>query len=117
MLLRLLALLSIAALATAQNLVVIGASYLNIRTVAANDTATTSDYTILGNATSAAFTETLPAGPMKGEILRVKKIDSSSNAVTISGNGFNIDGASTQAISTQYTAITMQFDGSQWWVL
>lgn len=114
---RFLALFGIAGLLSAQNLVVIGASFQNIRTVTANDTATTSDYTILANASSAALTETLPPSPIKGEILHVKKVDGSSNSVTLSGNGFTIDGASTQVITAQYAAIAMQFDGAAWDIL
>jgi hypothetical protein len=87
-----------------------------IRTVTANDTATNADYTILCDATSGVITETLPASPITGAIMNIKKIDSSSNAVTVSGNGKNVEGASTAVLTIQGMSITIQYN-TAWWVI
>ena len=73
---------------------------------------------LLCDATGAAFTVTLPAAAtVSGASISVKKTDSSGNAVTIDGNGAEtIDGATTLALSTQYEAVTLWSDGSNWWV-
>lgn len=74
---------------------------------------------ILGDATSAAFTLTLPAASSAGDgfALIVKKTDSSANAVTLDGNSSEtIDGATTYALSSQYDAVLIVCDGSNWHV-
>lgn len=80
-------------------------------------TMTASDYTILADATAGAFTVTLPASPARGMLVNVKKIDATANTVTISGNGKNIDGTATRAISSQFTNSALQYDGAAWWML
>lgn len=87
------------------------------RSVSTATTATTSDYTIRADATAAAFSVTLPASPVLGQVINVKKIDASANAVTVDGNGKNIDGTATKSIGTQYTTITVQYNGATWDVL
>ena len=77
-------------------------------------TALSTDYTIRADGTAAGFTITLPASPTTGQIFNVKKIDSTANVITISGNGNNIDGTATKTISTQYTSLVFQFNGSTW---
>jgi len=76
--------------------------------------------TILCDATSAAFSITLPAAATAGNgfIITVKKTDSSANAVTIDGNGSEtIDGALTQVLSGQYDNITLISNGTAWFML
>ena len=54
---------------------------------------------------------------VKKKKFRLKKIDSSANAITITPNGSQkIDGASSWTLSTQYEAITLVSDGSNWHV-
>jgi hypothetical protein len=79
-------------------------------------TATSGDYTILCNATSGAFTVTLPlAKPNTYKVYIIKKTDVSANAVTIDGNGAEtIDGATTQSLSSQYATKTLHCDGTEW---
>ena len=74
---------------------------------------------VLANANGGAITITLPAvsTPFIGARIEVKKIDSSTNAVTIAtADSATIDGASTITLSTQYEAYTMVSDGSNWFV-
>lgn len=75
--------------------------------------------TILCDASSAAFTVTLPAAATAGGgfEVSVKKTDSSVNAVTIDGNASEtIDGATTLVVSQQYDSYTLVCDGSNWHV-
>lgn len=79
-------------------------------------TATGDETVIACDATSAAFTVTLPAAASyTGKRYVIKKTDSSTNAVTIDGNSSEtIDGATTTTINTQYEAIEIVCDGSNW---
>jgi hypothetical protein len=74
---------------------------------------------ILANATGGAFTVTLPAAAGANKYkYRIKKVDSSINAVTVAGNGAEtIDGSNTQIISSQYDAIHVYCDGTEWWII
>lgn len=72
------------------------------------------------DATSAAFTITLLAAATAGDGFEVfiKKIDSSSNAITIDGDGSEtIDGQTTRNLADQYDALRIMSDGSNWQVL
>jgi 6-phosphogluconolactonase len=89
-----------------------GGLHLEIKTVAAAYPATDGDYTLRCDATAAPFSVTLQAVPLHGDIKNIKKIDGSVNAVTIDGNGNNIDGAATQIIYGQYISYTIQYDSS-----
>jgi hypothetical protein len=82
-------------------------------------TATATDYTILANATSAAFSVTLPtAVGANGKLYIVKKVDSSANAVTVATTSAQtIDGASTYVMGYQYQSVTVQSDGANWFIV
>ncbi|HDR9078199.1 TPA: hypothetical protein QDA98_000749 [Burkholderia vietnamiensis] len=80
-------------------------------------TATASDYTIRADGTAAAFTVLLEASPVTGQIHVVKKIDSSANAITVSGNGKNIDGAPSVSLTAQYQSTRVQYNGTTWDVI
>ena len=69
------------------------------------------DHTIRADATTAAFTVTLPASPVTGQIVCVKKVDNSVNAVTIGGT---VDGAVNPTLVQQYSFKTMQYNGTSW---
>lgn len=75
--------------------------------------------TVLGDATSAAFAVTLPlAADVPGWTFRVKKMDASANAVTVTASGTDlIDGAGTFPLTVQYQSVTVQSDGAAWWVV
>lgn len=82
-------------------------------------TVLTTDVVLLGDATTAAFTFTLPTAVGKtGRVWYFKKIDSSANAVTVDGNGAEtIDGAATYALNAQHDAILIISDGTNWRIL
>ncbi len=90
--------------------------HINVVTKTGDYTITTTDDVILADASSGAFTVTLPtAAGIKGRVYDTKKTDSSGNTVTLDGNGSEtIDGATTQVIKAQYTTITVFSDGSNW---
>jgi len=90
----------------------------SIRKITASASVTASDFTVLCDATSGSITVTLPT-PVAGQILNVKKIDSSANAVTVSPASGTIDGAATQTLSTRYQYLQFQFDPSSglWWII
>ena len=87
--------------------------------VVENYTATAGDYTILCDATGAAFAVTLPSAiPNKHKIYVIKKIDVSVNAITVTAFGDEeIEGSATQALSSQFSTITIHSDGSDWHIL
>lgn len=82
-------------------------------------TALDTDTVIICDATSAAFTITLPAASGRiGKVYYVKKIDVSANAVTIDGNASEtIDDTTTKVLSSQYDSVLIVGDGSEWWIL
>lgn len=73
--------------------------------------------TVRADATAGAFSVTLPAAPGALQLVNIKKIDATANVVTVDGGAISIDGALTKAISTQYTNVQIQFNGSTWDVL
>jgi hypothetical protein len=89
------------------------------RTITATGEATVADNLILVDASAAAVTVNLPvAAESGGALIKVKKVDASANAVTLDANGSEtIDGATTQVISAQYDALSVECDGTGWWIV
>jgi hypothetical protein len=95
-----------------------GSISLSIITKTANYTATSSDYTILCNKSSAMNLNLPTAVGITGRIYVIKKISGASADVTINPNGSQtIDGAGTYVITIQYDRITVQSDGANWFIL
>lgn len=71
---------------------------------------------LLCDATNGAFSvDLLDAQNPDIVMIKAKKTDSSTNAITFSGiNAQTIDGAASVAISTQYDTVTFVRDGSNW---
>lgn len=93
-----------------------------VKSVTGAYSASTLDSTILCDATAGAFTVTLPpAGGLptnKGLVLRIKKIDSSVNAVTVDGSGAEtIEGSASVSLSAQWDGVLLQSTGSAWIIL
>jgi len=93
---------------------VVGSSFLTIRTITADPTFTDADYHFKVDATSGVVTVTLPTTNITNRIFVFTKSDGMSNNVTIDGNGNNINGAATQILVSQYESITIHFDGTDW---
>ncbi len=84
---------------------------------AASDTLVNSDHTNLCDCTSNAITVNLPAASA-GQQFVIKKVDSSANTVTITGNGSEtIDGAASQILYAQDESITIASNGSGWYIV
>jgi hypothetical protein len=77
------------------------------------------DHTKLVDATGSAVTIDLPAAAgCVGRIYVIKKIDSSINAVTVDASGGElIDGATTYSLATQNKYVSIQSNGSAWYVI
>jgi hypothetical protein len=93
-----------------------------IRSVTSVTTLTLDDNTkvINANANGGAFAVNLPSAITvgKGWIITVKKTDSSTNAVTLTAPGGQlIDGLATQALNTQYFAVTLKSDGANYFIV
>lgn len=90
-----------------------------ITTKTANYTATSSDETILGNASTGNITITLPtAVGATGKTYIVKKIDSSANVVIVATTSSQtIDGVTTRNVVSQYDSVQVQTDGANWFII
>lgn len=97
-----------------------GSMAMAIRTVTSNYTASSNDNTILANTTSAPVSITLPAAsPITGRIYTIKKIGSGGldNQLTISPASGTIDGGSSFIIYNDWSYVTLQTDGSNWFII
>lgn len=92
---------------------------LAVTTKTTTYTITTNDTVIICDATSGAFTVTLPtAVGNTGRRYFIKKIDVTVNAVTVDGDGTEtIDDGLTAVLNTQYEAIGIVSDGTEWWII
>lgn len=91
-----------------------------IITTTSNYSASATDNTILANTTGSALTITLPStATIKGRIYTIKKIGSGGidNQLTINPSGGTIDGGSSYIIYNDWTYVTLQTDGSNWYVI
>lgn len=89
---------------------------LRLVTKTANYILTFNDDMVLGDATAGAMTLTLPtANGIPGVQKTLKKIDVSSNHITVACNGSEtIDGVATKTLSSQWDKITVVSDGTNW---
>ena len=96
---------------------VYGSQGHKIDTITSSTTLTEEDNVILCDASSATVTITLPlANTAKGREYKIKKIDSSANACTITASGTDlIDGSSSMSLSSQYDYVTLISDGVSNW--
>ncbi len=69
---------------------------------------------VVVTALSVASTITLPATPVLGQIVAVKRASLFDCAVTIAGNGAMIDGASSLALAGDYGAVYLAWTGIGW---
>ncbi len=89
----------------------------NITTKSANYTTTSTDDTILCNASSGGFTIALAVTVGTGKVYTIEKTDSSANVVTVAPASGTIDGQSSVVLPLQYSAIDVQFDGTDYWLI
>jgi hypothetical protein len=94
-------------------------AFLSVSVKTANYTLTLSDDVLLCNALAGEIIITMPApSGCAGKVFFVKKTDSSSNPVRVSRNSIEtIDGAQYKIITSQYSAILLISDGTNWSIL
>jgi len=88
-------------------------------TVVANYIALITDDFILCDCTTSGFTITLPsAGSSTGRVLNIKRVDETTNVLTIDGSGTEtIDQELTQELTSGLPNIKIVSDGIGWWVI
>ncbi|OQY96857.1 MAG: hypothetical protein B6D37_00915 [Sphingobacteriales bacterium UTBCD1] len=97
-----------------------GSFSMAITTVTSNYTLTGTDNTVLANTTSGPLTITLPApGTFSGRIYTIKKIGTGGidNDLTINPTSGTIDGGSSYKIYNDWTYVTLQTDGTNWYII
>lgn len=98
-----------------------GSLSLAIRTITGSDNATATDNTILANTTSAPLTVTLPAtSGITGRVYTIKKVGTGDvdNPLTITpSGGAKIEGGTNYVIYNDWTYVTLQTDGSNWYII
>jgi len=86
---------------------------VNVLAKSANYTAANNDF-IIGNATTASFTVTLPAA-VTGAKVSVKKVDSSVNAIQVTPASGMIDNLASDAVNSQWQSQDYLSDGTKWY--
>jgi len=97
-----------------------GSLSMSIKAVNANYALTADDNTLLANTTSSAITVTLPSpSNIAGRIYTIKKIGTGGldNELIISPGAATIDDGSSYTIYNDWTYVTLQTDGSNWYVI
>lgn len=96
-----------------------GALSLARRTATATGAIGTTDCTVWADATTAAFTLTLPAASacFNGQVIAVVKVDSAAHTVTLAANGTDtVNGAASVALASAGNGGIFQTDAvSKWW--
>ncbi|HPD66143.1 MAG TPA: hypothetical protein P5050_11305 [Bacteroidia bacterium] len=92
---------------------------LPVASKTSNYTITSSDYSIVADASSGSINITLPdASGISGRIYVIKRLNSGANAVTVlTTNSQTIDGLSSYSLSAQFATVMVQSDGSNWIIL
>lgn len=87
---------------------------LPIRTVSANTTLTSADYTVV--ATVPSITITLPASPTLGQMFNVKNGNPTAGQTITVSAAVNIDQSTSLTLGAT-ASLSVQWDGSQWRIL
>jgi hypothetical protein len=76
------------------------------------------DYIVLADATDNNINISIDyPSYLKGRQITFKKIDNSSNTVTLSPLGGNLEGKSNYLMNTQYSTVTILSDGTKWHII
>lgn len=96
-----------------------GASKHNTATKTTTYNILATDYTLRADATAAPFTLTLPDAVVNmGRLYHVKKVDATSNTVTVDTTSSQlIDGSLSVPLLVQYQSLTFQSNGTGWDIL
>jgi hypothetical protein len=112
---------SITSVGTLTSLDVDGPLNLSITTVtnAMTPHTITAEYTILGDTNGGDVTVVLPnatLAPILGRVYNIKKIDA-ANSLIINSAGGNIDGVPSKTITAHWVGVTVQSDGTNWYII
>ena len=98
-----------------------GSVSMAIKAVTSSYTVTAADNTILANTSTGTITVTLPSpSGITGRIYTIKKIGTGGidNQLTITPSaGSTIDGGASYVIYNDWTYVTLQTDGSNWYII
>lgn len=97
-----------------------GSIAMAIKTVTSSYTATAADNTILANTSSSSITLTLPApSAFSGRIYTIKKIGNGGidRELVITPSSGTIDGGSSYTIYNDWTYVTLQTNGTDWFII
>jgi hypothetical protein len=76
------------------------------------------DFTILGDASGATFSAQLPTAVGRlGKMFSIKRINAGPNKVTVSSAGGTIDTVASWDLNVQFESVTVQSDGTDWWIV
>ncbi len=75
------------------------------------------DYTIFANTASGDLTIKLPAAPQQGRVVEIKNVNGGVHALTLDGNGKNIDGSATETTTTNNRSYTLHYDATFDWAI
>jgi hypothetical protein len=84
-----------------------------------NYTMTSADFAVLVNAAAKAVTINLPPASNTGQMVHIKKIDSTTNTVHVSRSGTDtIEGAVSKTLSSRFNSLTLLAGGNgSWYIL
>jgi len=97
-----------------------GSLSMTVSTITSNYTLTAADNTVLANTTSSSITVTLPSPTnIAGRIYTIKKIGTGGidNDLTITPTSGTIDGGANFKIYNDWTYVTLQTDGTNWYII
>ena len=95
-----------------------GSNHWRIKAISASEQIDDSTTVYLCNASSDVVTLTLTTpSNNSNRLIVVKKIDNSSNKVTIDAGSSTIDGSQTYDLTTQYQSIILICDGTKWYII
>ena len=85
--------------------------------ITASKTIGENNFHIDADATGGVVTVTFEASPRLGQLHSVSKSDASGNAVTVNGNGKNINGSATDSLASQYSTGLYIYTGVEWRII
>ncbi|RLC35836.1 hypothetical protein DRH29_05670, partial [candidate division Kazan bacterium] len=95
-----------------------GSNHWRVKAISASEQIDDSTTVYLCNASSDVVTLTLTTpSNNSNRLIVVKKIDNSSNKVTIDAGSSTIDGSQIYDLTTQYQSIILICDGTKWWII
>ncbi len=101
---------------TGTSLVTTGNLNVQVQTLTTTATVGGTGSIFIVDGTSAIFTVTLPAAAASTNLVYIFIKKDSAHNVTIKGNASeNINGSNTSVMSSQYGALRLVCDGTQWW--